>query len=228
MASIMLIRHGRTSGNSSGRFIGQYDEPIDEAGARQASLLVPVLARFEPDRVISSDLLRCTLTMAPFAAASGMEVETDPRLREVADGEWTYRTIEELWTGWPDLMERYSQGEDVPRPGGERWADVRRRVLGSLAEIISAMGPEEKVVICTHAGPSLLIGAWVTGAELPGNIFLGRLRPPGNASITTFDPHVPVLTSYNQRCHLAPGAGLQVDPRSGVNLIERSTLSDRP
>ena len=90
---------------------------------------------------------------------------------------------------------------------------MRRRVLESLTGVISAMGPEEKVVICTHAGPSLLIGAWVTGAELPGNIFLGRLRPPGNASITTFDPHPPVLTSYNQRCHLAPGAGLRPDPQ---------------
>lgn len=228
MASIMLIRHGRTAGNSSGRFIGQYDEPLNEAGVGQASLLVPVLARFEPDRVISSDLKRCTQTMAPWAAASGMQIETDPRLREVGDGEWTYRTIEELWSGWPDLMDRYRRGEDVPRPGGERWADVRRRVLESLAEIISGMGSGDKVVICTHAGPSLLIGAWVTGAQLPGNIFLGRLRPPGNASITTFDPHLPVLTSYNQRCHLAPGAGLRADPRSGVHLIGRPTPSDLP
>ncbi len=207
MALIMLIRHGRTSGNSSGRFIGQYDEPLDEAGVRQARLLVPVLARFRPHRVISSDLLRCTQTMAPFAAESGMQVETDQRLREVGDGEWTNRTMEELWNGWPDLMERYRQGEDVPRPGGERWADVRRRVLEALREIIGGMGSEEKVAICTHAGPSLLISSWVTGADPPGNIFLGRLCPPANASVTTFDPHLPALVSYNQTCHLSPDAG---------------------
>lgn len=207
MASIMLIRHGRTSGNRSGRFIGQHDEPLDEEGDAQSALLVPVLTRFGPDRVFSSDLQRCSRTLAPFSAASGIETELDPRLREVGDGEWTNRTWEELWRGWPDLMGRYQQGEDVPRPGGERWADVRRRVMASLGEIIGQMGPEEKVVICTHAGPTLLISSWVTGTDLPGNIFMGRLLPPHNASVTTFDPHLPALVSYNQTCHLNSGGG---------------------
>ena len=202
MALMMLIRHGRTAGNSTGRFIGQYDERIDSAGARQASLLVPRLERFQPDRLISSDLQRCTETIAPFASAAGMEVETDPRLREVGDGEWTNRTQEELWEGWPDLMRRYFQGEDVSRPGGERWADVRSRVLAALTGIASEMGPTEKVVICTHAGPSLLFTSWITGVALPGNIFLGPFSPPQNASVTLADPHAPLMISYNETCHL--------------------------
>ncbi len=208
MGVIMLVRHGRTSGNSSGRFIGQHDEPLDGRGLRQAALLAPVLARFRPDRVISSDLVRCTQTMEPFAAASGTEIETDQRLREVGDGEWTNQAVEDLWAGWPDLMKRYQGGEDVPRPGGERWADVRRRVMAAVEEIIGDMAADDKVVICAHAGPSLLISSWVTGVELPGNIFLGRLQPPGNGSVTTFDPHRPALVSYNQTCHLSAGVGL--------------------
>ena len=219
MALIMLIRHGRTSGNSSGRFIGQYDEPLDEEGRRQAGLLVPRLTRFEPDRAISSDLKRCTQTMAPFAAASGMRIETDPGLREVGDGEWTNMSPERLWEGWPDLMERYAKGEDVPRPGGERWSDVSRRVLASLSRIIGEMTPEEKVVICTHAGPSMLISAWVTGTDLPGNIFLGPLHPPANASITILDPHRPALITYNETCHLSPRGRFREDRRSGAALV---------
>lgn len=208
MALIMLIRHGRTYGNSSGRFIGQHDELLDPEGERQAELLVPRLMRFQPDRVISSDLQRCTQTVAPFCQVSGTPVETDPGLREVGDGEWTNLSPEELWAGWPDLMERYGNGEDVPRPGGERWSDVRRRVLASLERIVGEMGPKERVVICTHAGPSMLISSWVTGANLPGNIFLGPLRPPANASVTLLDPHAPALISYNDTCHLSPTAHL--------------------
>ncbi len=204
MALIMLIRHGRTAGNSMDRFIGQHDEVLDESGIRQSSLLAPRLAEFAPDRLISSDLKRCTQTIAPFASAAGMEIETDSRLREVADGLWTNRTQKELWEGWPELMDRYRRGEDVPRPGGERWVDVRQRVLAALTEIIAEMGPEEKVVICTHAGPSMLIASWITGTILPGNIFLGPFSPPGNASITTADPHLPALISYNETCHLTP------------------------
>ena len=216
MAVIMLIRHGRTPGNSSGRFIGQFDEVLDSEGERQATLLVPRITAFEPDRVISSDLQRCTQTMAPFAAASGMGIETDPGLREVGDGEWTNLSPEELWAGWPDLMERYRHGEDVPRPGGEQWSDVRRRVLGSLSRIIGEMGSEDRVVICTHAGPSMLISSWVTGSVLPGNIFLGQLRPPANASVTIFDPHQPALITYNETCHLLPNARVAGDRQSGT------------
>lgn len=202
MGQIMLIRHGRTPGNSSGRFIGQYNEPLNELGVKQAELLVPVLTRFKPDRVFSSDLQRCTQTMVPFAQASGTAVETDPRLREVGDGEWTYKTMEELWEGWPDLMDRYRKGEDVPRPGGERWSEVRSRVLSGLKDIIGDMGSEDRVAICTHAGPLLLISAWVTGVELPGNIFLGPFQPPENGSVTTIDPHRPALIGYGETCHL--------------------------
>ena len=219
MALIMLVRHGRTSGNSSGRFIGQYDEPLDEEGRRQAGLLVPRLRRFEPDRVISSDLKRCTQTMAPFIAAAGIRIETDAGLREVGDGEWTNMSPEQLWEGWPDLMRRYANGEDVPRPGGERWADVRRRVLASLSRIVGEMASGEKVVVCTHAGPSMLIAAWVTGAALPGNIFLGPFQPPANASITLFDPHRPALISYSDTCHLSPRGHPPEDHRSGVSLV---------
>ena len=218
MALIMLVRHGRTSGNSSGRFVGQYDEGLDEAGRQQALLLVPRLMGFGPDRVISSDLGRCTQTMEPFAAAAGMQIKTDPRLREVGDGEWTNRTQQELWQGWPDLMRRYSQGEDVPRPGGERWGDVRGRVMASLSQIISEMGSEQKVIVCTHAGPILMISSWVVRIDLPGNIFLGPIQPPGNAAVTLFDPHRPTLVSYNETCHLSPGYRV-LDQQSGVTPI---------
>lgn len=222
MALIMLIRHGRISGNTSGRFVGQHDDPLDEEGARQAALLVPRLTRFDPDRVISSDLKRCTQTMAPFAAASGMRIETDAGLREVHDGEWTNLTQEELWEGWPELMERYRTGEDVPRPGGERWADVRSRILASLSRIVGDLGPEERAVICTHAGPLMLICSWVTGADLPGNIFLGPFRPPANASIIMFDTRLPALISYNDTCHLQSKPRHGEDHQSGVTPIRRA------
>lgn len=220
MALIMLIRHGRTPGNSSGRFIGQFDEVLDDEGRVQAALLVPRIARFDPHRVISSDLKRCIQTMAPFAEASGMRIETDPGLREVGDGEWTNLSPEELWAGWPDLMERYSTGEDVPRPGGERWSDVRRRVLGSLSRIIAETAPDDRVVICTHAGPAMLICSWVTGSDLPGNIFLGPFQPPANASVTVFDPHRPALISYSETCHLSSAASVPGDRQSGVAPLQ--------
>ncbi len=51
--------------------------PLDERGEAAALALVPLLACFEPIRVVSSPALRCTATVAPYAAHIGAPVEVD-------------------------------------------------------------------------------------------------------------------------------------------------------
>jgi 8-oxo-(d)GTP phosphatase len=51
--------------------------PLDTRGQADALALVPLLACFEPVRVVSSPALRCTATVAPYAAHCGAPVEAD-------------------------------------------------------------------------------------------------------------------------------------------------------
>ena len=51
--------------------------PLDAQGQAAALALVPLLACFEPVRVVSSPALRCTGTVAPYAAHIGAPVEVD-------------------------------------------------------------------------------------------------------------------------------------------------------
>ena len=44
----MLLRHGRTADNASGRIQGQLDTPLDEHGRAQAAAVAPVLAALAP------------------------------------------------------------------------------------------------------------------------------------------------------------------------------------
>ena len=67
----MLWRHGQTQWNVEGRFQGQSDIPLDEAGEAQAQRAARLLAGLRPDLIVSSDLLRASATAAPLARLTG-------------------------------------------------------------------------------------------------------------------------------------------------------------
>lgn len=203
MAPIALVvRHGRASGNTVHRFIGQSDVPLDDDGRRQAQRLASRLGDAGVTRIVSSDLTRCLDTVAPLSAAAGVEIEPDPRMREVANGEWTGLLPEEIAERWPELWQRYRNGEDIERPGGERWADVRSRVTAVLEELRGQTGGDEVVVVATHGGPTVLAVEWALGLALPGNIFRGSLGSAANCGITTIDLADRRLLGFNDIGHL--------------------------
>ena len=52
--------------------------PLDRQGRADALALVPLLTCFDPVRVVSSSALRCTETVAPYAAHVGAPIEAEP------------------------------------------------------------------------------------------------------------------------------------------------------
>ncbi len=58
------------------------ERPLSPEGERQAEGLVGALAGFDIARILSSPYLRCTQTVAPLAAARGLEVEDRDELAE--------------------------------------------------------------------------------------------------------------------------------------------------
>lgn len=200
MTTLFVVRHGEAEGNSDHRFIGHSQTRLTAVGRRQAESVAERLGRLPVARIVTSDLVRCVETVEPLADALGLEIETDPRLREVANGEWTGLLPEEIAERWPDLWEAYTTGVDVERPGGERWRDVAERVLTAIEEVLDT---EEPVVVATHSGPTLILAMWAAGLRQEGNIFSGPLSAPHNASITVIGEG-PRLISYNDVGHVAP------------------------
>ncbi|MEO6715026.1 MAG: NUDIX hydrolase [Mycobacteriales bacterium] len=77
----LLLRHG--SAGDRGSFPGDDRErPLDETGLLQAAELVPLLAAYGVERVLSADVLRCLDTIRPYAARQGLTVESEPLLSE--------------------------------------------------------------------------------------------------------------------------------------------------
>jgi glucosyl-3-phosphoglycerate phosphatase len=150
-ARLVLWRHGRTEWNVTGRFQGQADVPLDEVGRQQAVAAAENVAGFKPVAIFSSDLSRTYQTAEPLAALTGLEIQTDKRLREIHVGSWEGMLGDEIRAQNPDLAERVWLGEDVRRsPTGESPQEVADRVAEALTEIAETADDGTTVAIVTH------------------------------------------------------------------------------
>ncbi len=171
--AVYLLRHGRTASNASGTWQGQADVPLDDVGRHEATLAGQALRDLAPARVISSDLVRAAETARALGAVVGLEPELDPRLREVAAGQWEGLTRTEIEERWPEDLAAWKSGEDVPIGGGERISEAGARFAGALRE--HAAGTDGVLVLVGHGGAIGSAVRQLVGLPEQGRP-LGRLR----------------------------------------------------
>jgi broad specificity phosphatase PhoE len=149
--TIVLARHGQSDWNQTGRWQGQADRPLTELGRAQARSLASTLASEPPVAVYSSDLARTRETAEIVAAALGLAINLDPRLREIDVGEWSGLTMEEVECRYPDGVRRR-------RESGTGWLEGESHETMSLRVVesvhaIAAAHPRSRVLAVTHGGP---------------------------------------------------------------------------
>ena len=150
MTEIIIIRHGETEWNQTGRFQGQSDVPLSAQGRAQAAALGRNLVAEHVDAVYASDLSRAMETAAPLADRYGLDVIPDPLLRELHFGRWEGRFFNEINEETPDMMKMfYRNPEEVNIPESEPFADFQRRVSRRVREIAAAHR-HERVVLVSH------------------------------------------------------------------------------
>lgn len=149
--TIVLWRHGQTEWNVRGRFQGQLDPPLDEAGRAEIARAAPLLAAGLPGSgtiVVSSDLQRATETAAALTDILGIPVIREPRLREHGMGSWEGLTRDEVAAQYPDQYAAWLAGQPVVERGGEDPAAVGERAVAALADLPAA----QVAVVVTHGG----------------------------------------------------------------------------
>ncbi|MDO5684307.1 MAG: histidine phosphatase family protein [Propionibacteriaceae bacterium] len=154
---LVLVRHGRTAWNVENRAQGQSDVPLDDFGHEQARTAAPIIAKFEPVALWSSDLRRATDTAAYLAEATGLAVQTDARLREYAVGLRQGFTFDEFREAHPEVHQRFFSDPDYHVPGAEQIPEVRERMAAAFRDIAGTLAPDETAVIVGH-GASLTAG----------------------------------------------------------------------
>jgi 2,3-bisphosphoglycerate-dependent phosphoglycerate mutase len=161
--SITLVRHGRTTYNEAGRIQGWIDIPLDGVGEWQArqtgqalqNLYVAQRPEIVRQVVVSSDLGRACQTAHAFADVLGLEVHTDPRVRERSFGEWEGISGQELERRFPEDYRSWGQmtGGEL-RHGAESKQHVGERGSAALRDWSGAAGNDADLFIFSH-------GAWI-------------------------------------------------------------------
>ena len=89
---VVIWRHGQTDWNIQSRFQGHSDIPLNRVGEYQANHAANILAGMNPNRIISSDLIRAQQTAAPLLELTKIKLEIDSKLRETNGGNWEGKT----------------------------------------------------------------------------------------------------------------------------------------
>jgi broad specificity phosphatase PhoE len=164
MTELLLVRHGETDWNREQRFQGHADQPLNEAGRRQARALADELAEEDIDAVYSSDLARARETAELIAERIGVPLVEDPQLREIDVGEWQGLTRPEIEEQFPGSLRNWTErGHGWEE--GETYEQLSKRVHESLERIV-AQHPHGKVVVVGHGGLIRVIRADLDGSTV--------------------------------------------------------------
>ena len=155
-ATLWLVRHGQTDWNQEGRYQGQLDLPLNPAGREDARRMAAILAARPLAAIYCSDLLRARQTAEVLARVTGAPLILEPRLREVALGDWEGQLFSDIRARYPEEIRlRLLQPLHSRPPGGETLWEVWLRVKSAVDEI-AARHPGQEVAIVAH-GLSLAV-----------------------------------------------------------------------
>jgi glucosyl-3-phosphoglycerate phosphatase len=149
---VVLLRHGRTEWNASGRFQGMLDSPLDATGIAQAAAAALALVPMRPDALVSSQLQRALDTAGPVGVQCGLNVSVDERLAEIRLGTWQGLTRAEARAAYPEEYARWQAGEDGRRGGGETYAEVGARATACVRDWLDRLGSGSLLLAVTHGG----------------------------------------------------------------------------
>ncbi|MCX4583267.1 histidine phosphatase family protein [Streptomyces sp. NBC_01481] len=155
MATLILVRHGRSTANTAGVLAGWTPGVfLDQRGAAQAAELPGRLADVPLAAAVSSPLERCVQTLRPLLdARPGLELQTDERIGECHYGDWSGRKLAELSD--EPLMEVVQQHPSAAEfPGGESMRAMQARAVDAVrdwnARVEAAHGEDAVYVMCSH------------------------------------------------------------------------------
>ena len=192
MTTIYLIRHAEAEGNLYRRIHGWYDALVTDNGFLQIAALERRFQDVPVDAVYSSDLYRTMATARAVYRPKGLELRTDPRLREIHMGVWEDVPWGQAYQFDKERMRRFNRSDpDWAVEGSEPFAAVGQRVYEALCDIARAH-PDQTVAVFSHGSAIRQALARIKGLapeEWPA-------QPHGD------NTSVSCLAFENGRCHV--------------------------
>jgi probable phosphomutase (TIGR03848 family) len=207
VATVLLVRHGRTAANAGGGLAGRSPVELDETGRAQATALGERLRAVRLATVVTSPLARCRQTVALALPAARAVVEE--RLTECGYGDWQGRSLKELAEDplWP-VVQQHPSAAVFPGPEGEAMAGMAGRAVAAVREwdarTAAAHGPHAVWLACSHGDVIKAIVADALGLHL--DLFQRLVVNPGSVTVVRYTRTRPFLL------RLGDDGGLRFDP----------------
>jgi broad specificity phosphatase PhoE len=142
--NLLLLRHGETEWNLTGRMQGLSDTQLTEAGLDQARQAVAKMPAFT--QIWTSPLQRARITGQIIADAQGIGYLVDDRLIERSWGEWEGLLPDEVDQQWPGFR---AEGR---KPSGYEYDDSVFARFHEWLDDVQVEDPSASVAAVTHGG----------------------------------------------------------------------------
>ena len=201
MATVILVRHGRSTANATGTLAGRLPGvALDDVGREQAERVGRRLAGVSLASLVSSPLERCQQTAKAIAAAhaSPPQVGRERGINECDYGEWQGRTLKELAKEklWKVVQ---AQPSAAAFPGGESLSAMQARAVDAVrrhdAAVAAEHGRGAVWAAVSHGDIVKALLADALGMHL--DLFQRIHVDPGSVSIVHYGESRPYVLAMN-------------------------------
>ncbi|MEV1288953.1 MSMEG_4193 family putative phosphomutase [Micromonospora sp. NPDC049679] len=196
MATLLLLRHGRTAANADGGLAGRRPVELDDTGRAQASAVGERLRAMPLAAVVTSPLIRCRQTLE--LALPQVAPTVEDGLIECGYGAWEGQPLKTLAKDplWPVVQQHPSA---AVFPDGESMAAMSARAVAAVrrwdARVEAEHGPEAIWLACSHGDVIKAIVADALGVHL--DLFQRIVADPASLTVIRYTPTRPFLLRLN-------------------------------
>ncbi|KRA28162.1 MULTISPECIES: histidine phosphatase family protein [unclassified Nocardioides] len=205
MATLLLVRHGRTTANASGVLAGRTPGVVlDDRGVEQVEAAGGRIAAVPIVRLVTSPQERCRQTATAVGTAQKAAGHTTHRARteralaECDYGDWQGQAIKELLKEplWRTVQQHPSA---VTFPGGESMVAMQHRAVSAVRRLDAAVteehGPDAVWVAVSHGDIIKAVLADALGMHL--DLFQRINVDPASISVIRYAPDRPYVLATN-------------------------------
>lgn len=212
MPTLLLVRHGRSTANTSGLLAGRTPGvELDAHGTDQAEALPDRLAGLPLAAAVRSPMRRCRQTLEPLAERRGLTVTVDERINECDYGDWTGRELAGL-SEEPLMATVQHHPSAAVFPGGESMRAMQQRAVEAVrdwdARVEREHGQQAVYLMCSHGDVIKSLVADALGIHL--DLFQRITVEPCSVTAIRYTPARPYLLRLGETGDLgslAPSEG---------------------
>lgn len=197
---LILIRHGETDWNITGRRNSFTDISMNEQGTKEVTQLAEYIKRSFPDaKFWCSPAKRAQETAAILTHALNTDFQTMPEAGEINFGPFEGRTLEEL--GIEPEATQYQAWENGARvEGAEALEDAASRAKRVFDEIVNHNHANQSILVSHGAFIRVLI--CVTAIYAPPTAYPNLKLDNASVSVLQITEKRVRLSQLNNRCYL--------------------------